>query len=219
MNYFYILAACLFLSICSKAQTTVCLISGDTVLAGGDNKSVIKSVRGFNFVYEGPLDTAVVSALIGRVAEGSKDFTTFSSSCALGIKDLCLRYFSNIQQKDSTFFNEHIIAGQVSRTVGSICLFGVENNKPVLNYLVFYLNKGIRHPVVVSYSLQPQYMAVFSDGTHPRHKGIVGNLEKGGAVMEIKKMIGIATEGPIDGSGPPIDVLVITKNGVKWIRK
>jgi len=200
------------------AQTTVCLIKGDTVFAGGTDRSCIKSVGKFNFVFDGPLDTTV-TATIDRIASTSQEFKTFSDSCVLAVKALYIDYFSNILHKDPAYFDQHIMGNQVSRVVGKMCLFGMENNKPVLIGIVFNMNKGVRHPVVISCGVQQQEMAVFFAGDHPRHKGIVGNLSDGGAVIEIKKWIGIDTDGPVDGTGPQIDVLVVTKKGRMWIRK
>jgi len=218
MAHFFALAGCLFLSINSMAQTTVCLIRGDTVFAGGTDRSCIKSAGKFNFVFEGPLDTTV-TATINRIAPASQDFKTFGASCVMAMKALYTDYFSDILRKDPAYFDLHIMGNQVSTVVGKTCLFGIENNKPVLIYIVFNMNKGVRHPVVISYSLQQQDFALFSAGDHTRHKGIVGSLPDRGSVGEIKKMIGIATDGPVDGTGPPIDVLVVTKKGRMWIRK
>lgn len=217
VNYFYLLTACVVLSLCSTAQTTVCLIKGDSVLAGSTDKSRIRSVQAFNFVYNGPQDTSV-TAMINKAAAGTGDLETFSHSSMLAVKSILVDYFSDILQKDPAFFDQQVVGNQGGRTVGAICFFGLEHNKPVLLNAVFYVNKGVRHPVVVSYSLNQQDIAVLSDGHHSRHRGIVGHLTDGGGVIEIKKMIGIDTDGPVDGSGPPIDVLVVTKNGRIWER-
>ncbi|HEY8968716.1 MAG TPA: hypothetical protein VIM64_06480 [Puia sp.] len=218
MNYFFALAGCLLISICSIAQTTVCLIKGDTVFAGGTDRSCIKSAGKFNFVFDGPLDTTV-TATIDRIASASQNFKTFGDSCVLAVKALYTDYFSNILHEDPAYFDQHILGNQASRVVGTACLFGIEDNKPVLIYIVFNMNKGVRHPVVISYSSEQQGMAIFLAGDHPRHKGVVGSLPDRGAVGEIKKVIGIDTDGPVDGTGPPIDVLVVTKKGRMWIRK
>ena len=86
-------------------------------------------------------------------------------------------------------------------------------------FRVFYINKGVKHPVVISYSLQPQHIAILAADNPHKYKGIVGHLSEGGGVIEIKKLIGIETGGPIDGSGLPIDVLLVTRGLKIWIRK
>jgi len=198
MNYFYALTACLLLSVCSTAQTTICINKGDSVFAGGDDRSRIKSIRDYYFVYDGPLDTSVTNS-ITRIAANSPEIKTLHD--------------------EPVYFDQQVMRNQVSTIVGKICFFGFENSKAVLLDAVIYINKGVRHPVVISYSIQPQYLAFLSTGYEPRHKGLVGNLGGGGGALEIKRFIGIATDGPVDGSGPPIDVLVLTKNGKRWIRK
>jgi len=217
-NYLYILAACSLFPVCSTAQTTICINKGDSVFAGGTDRSRIKSIRDFNFVYDGPLDTSVTNSII-RIASNSPDIKTFSTSCVLLLKDLYTGYFSGILHDEPAYFDQQVMRNQVSTVVGEICFFGFENNKAVLLDAVFYINKGVRHPVVISYSLQPQYLAFLTAGYRPRQKGVVGNLEDGGGALEIKKFIKIGSDGPADGSGPPIDVLVLTKNGKRWIRK
>lgn len=218
MNYFYALASCLLLSVCSVAQTTVCLIKEDTVFAGGTDRSRINSAGEFNFVYNGPLEIPVVKT-IDKIASDSRDFKTFSTTFALAAKEFYTDFFSDILHKDSVYFDRQIMGNQLSREVGQTCLFGMEKGKPVLIDIAFYMNKGVRHPVVISYSIKQQPIAVFWAGDHPRYKGIVGSLPDRGPVGEIKKMIGIDTNGLVDGTGPPIDVLVVTKKGRMWIRK
>jgi hypothetical protein len=218
VNHFYTLTVCLILSLCSIAQTTVCLIKGDSVFAGGTNKSRINSVRSFNFVYNGPFDSAVTSEITGTAAS-SGDFTSFSSSAAQALKDLLHDYFANILQNNPSFFDQQIMGERVSRVVGQICFFAIEDDKPILLNAVYYLNKGVKHPVVISYSIEKQDLAILSSDNRHRYKGIVGHLSEGGGVIEIKKWIGIETGGHIDGTGPPIDVLLLTGNQKIWMRK
>ncbi len=218
MNQFYALTVCLLLSVCTIAQTTVCVIKGDSLLAGGTNKSRIKSAGNFNFVYVGPFDTAVTSKIF-MTAATSSELKTFSTSAVLAVKDLYQHYFLRMLRNNPTFFDERVMGKQLSRVVGEICFFGIENDKPVLLNAVFYINKGVKHPVVISYSLQPQDIAILSPDNPHRYKGIVGHLSDGGGVIEIKKSIGIETGGPMDGSGPPIDVLLVTRSQKIWIRK
>jgi len=218
MNYFYALTTCLLLFVCSAAQTTICINKGDSIFAGGSDRSRIKSIRDYYFVYDGPLDTSVTNS-ITRIAANSPDIKTFSTSCVLLLKDLYTDYFSGILHDEPVYFDQQVMRNQVSTIVGRICFFGFENSKAVLLDAVIYINKGVKHPVVISYSLQPQYLSFLSTGYKPRYKGVLGNLGDGGGALEIKRFIGMGTDGPVDGSGPPIDVLVLTKNGKRWIRK
>lgn len=219
MRYFFILAGCLLLSLHPIAQTTVCLIRGDSIFAGGTDRSRIKSAGKFNFVTDCALDSTVQATLV-RIALVSPDFKTLSASFVQAVKELYTDYFSYGLRQDPAFFDAHVMGNQLSRVVGAACLFGMEDNKPVLIYIVFNMNKGIRHPAVISSTVVQQDEMLFSSpGEHRRHKGVVGNLGGHGPVGEIKIMIGIDTDGAVDGTGPPIDVLIVTKKGKSWIRK
>jgi hypothetical protein len=218
MHRFCALIACVLSIVCATGQTTVCLIKEDSVCAGSTDRSCIKSVLNFNFIYAGPIDTSVVNA-ITRIAADCRDFKTLSNSCVLKLKALYADYFSGILRNNPDYFDRQAVDGQASSSIGQISFFGFEDNKPVLLTGAFYVNKGVRHPVAISYSMEQRSLAVLSVGYHTRHKGIVGKLEDGGAVIEIKKLIGYETNDLVDGGGPPIDVLVVTTKGNIWIRK
>ena len=218
MSYVHLLAACLLLSLSTVAQTTVCIIRKDTLYTGCTDSAHIQTVKGFNFFYGGPFDPEV-TATIKEAAANAVDFTTCANSCAQAVKELYLEQFSHIRSTDPTVFDQKIMGNRLSITVAQICLFGIENMRPVLIVVVFYMNKGVKHPVVITYNITHEPMATCSLGPHQRHKGIVGNMDSGGPVAELKKNIGYETDGPVDGSGPPIDILVLTKQVRRWIRK
>lgn len=219
------LIACLLMALSSAAQisartTTVCvIIDKDSLFAGTTDRSSFYAVQGFNFAYEGPLNADVITH-IGRQAARCKSFGTLTDSCKADIRRLFLDYFTEYIKKDSADFNRNVMGGRLdrTRTIGHICLFGFENDKPALIDILFYINKGVKHPVVISYSGQPQPSVWFYTGPIPGIKGPIGNFSGAGGMVEVKRTISYLKTGKITG-GPPVDIEVMTKNKTEWYSK
>jgi hypothetical protein len=216
MNYVFLLTTCWFLSFSDGAQTTICKINGDSVFAGSTNRALIHSARQFNFVCSPGID-GILKPIVNKLAMRCPNFKMLSDSTARTIKELFTEFYMGILQSDPVHFDRDIMRGEMSIRVGQVCLFGYENAKPILLDIVFYMNKGVRHPVVVSYSVSAQPMAFLSEQS-PNFKGIVGNLDKGGGVIQVKRQIVLWTKGRTDAIGPAVDVLVVTKSGTQWVR-
>ncbi|MBS1663789.1 MAG: hypothetical protein JST68_22280 [Bacteroidetes bacterium] len=214
MNNLYILSFFLLLSFSAVSQTTVCLVKGDSVLAGSTDKSRINSVKQFNFVYDGPLDTMVVNGM-RFLASVAPDFKTFADSLISSMKTLQTEFFTRVLQKEPDYFNKEIMEGKTSVGSGQLCLFGFENNKPVMFRINFYMNKGVKHPIVISSSKEDESNVLFLDGP-PKLKGPLTHLERGGAIMQVKREVD-AWAG-LDESHL-VDILILTKGGKQWLRK
>jgi hypothetical protein len=119
MNYFCALASCLLLSVCSVAQTTVCLIKEDTVFAGGTDRSRINSAGEFNFIYNGPLEIPIVKT-ISKIASDSRDFKIISTTFALAAKEFYTNFFSDVLHKDSAYFDRQIMGNQLAGRSGKL---------------------------------------------------------------------------------------------------
>ena len=208
-----VLSAFLLLSLNAIAQSTICLVKGDSIVAGSTDKSRINSVKQFNFIYDGPLDTMVVNGM-RFLADVAPNFKTLADSSISAMRTLQTDYFSQMIQKEPAYFDKEIMRGYTSVGTGQLCLFGFENNKPVLLSIHFYMNKGVKHPVVISSSKLEQPEVLFLDRPL-RAKGIIGNIDRGGAIIEVKRSISNLS----NWGDRPIDVLILTKGRKQWMRK
>jgi len=205
--YFY-----LFFALSASGQTVVCLVRSDTVFAGTTDKSKINSIGKFNFVFAGPLDT-IATRELSRIATISAHFNEFHDSSIHTLKKIFNALFSNTHDQDSNFFNKQVLEYGVTRAISKVCFFGYEKGKPVLINISFYLNKRIKHPVVISYGEDLSPFAVFS-GPPSVRKGAVGFPRNFGGADEVQSTIRIVSNN--DG---PIDILIITRKRSAWIRK
>ena len=188
-----------------------------SLFAGTTNRSSFYAVHGLNFAYDGPLDTFVI-AHIARQAARCSSFSELSDSCKSDITQLFRRYFTAYINSDPAGFDRDVIGNRINRTVGQVCLFGFENSKPVLIDIRFFINKGVKHHVVISCSGDVVPSVCLYTGPIPKMAGPVGNFSGAGGVEEVKRTISFLKTSKLTG-GPAVDILVMTKSKTEWLSK
>ncbi|HEV2479231.1 MAG TPA: hypothetical protein VGS79_06195 [Puia sp.] len=210
----------LFISSPLVAQVVVCNhLYHDTIYVGTDNRALIKPVGTYYYATNMPADPQLDSELRHWVARGAGIDGLADSSMGF-IKPRYTQFFSGMLAKNADLFNNRVMHGQVNITLGSVCFFGVDGGRPRLVEVRVYMNKGVKHPVVISFSKDDQPMAILGGGKPYPLKGVMGNagLSRAG---ELKREIALWTgRNPVGAeTGGPIDILVLSPRGGVWMRQ
>ena len=217
MRFIPLLAVLFVLPLSSVAQTVSLLQEKDTIYVGTDSRAFVKQTGRFFYAVNVPEDSLEVSE-INRLAGHATGIDGLVDSC---IAHLRLRYtvlFGDILKRDKDFFNKHIMRDQVSVGLGGLCFFGIEGGRPRLIHVIVYMNKGIKHPVVITASKQDQPRAVVTRAIGSLKSGIWGNRGLS-RVAELKQDIALCTSRDPKEFVDPIDVLVLTPKGGMWTRQ
>ena len=123
-----------------------------------------------------------------------------------------------MKQRDPVAYNQVI-----DKPIFTTWFFGFENNKSVLISIHFYVNNGVKKPVVVSASTEEppvDEIATFR-WREPYPNGIIpgGHPASNSNIDRVKHFVTTFIKIAPRQAGGPIDVLIVTKAGRKWIQK
>ena len=211
----------LFIPCSMDAQVVVCNhLYHDTIYVGTDNRALIKPAGTYYYTSDMPEPPQFKNALHRWVANGA-GIDGLADSCMAFFKTAFTEFFEDILEKNPDYFNHKVMHGQVNITLGSVCFLGAEGGRPRLVEVRVYMNKGVKHPVVISFSKGEQPMAIIAVSGKPYPlKGVMGNAGLS-RVGELKRDIALwAGRNPAGAeNGGPIDVLVLTGKGGMWSRQ
>jgi hypothetical protein len=217
MRLIFFLVVLCALSIPSVAQIVTCMERHDTIYVGASSRWFVKQTGRFYYAAGVPEDSLVLSE-ISRIAGRAASIDGLADS---SIAYMRLRYtglFGEILAKDADFFNRRIMHDQPNVTLGELCFFGIEGGRAKLVQVFVFMNKGKKHPVVISSSRQDSPGALITWKAGRPYPGIWGNYGLS-RVGELKQEIALFSMKNPKHFDEPIDVLVLTKKGGVWSRQ
>ena len=217
MKLFLSFVSCL-LWLASLSQTTACFINGDTLFAGSTDNSRIINDGKFYYVFDGPFDSKFINT-IDKIAAASSHFKSFSDSCASKLRRILADTFTALYHKDPGYFDRQIMGNSSSIGVARVVLFGHEHSKPDMVEIVFTMNKGVKHPVVITAGTDETPLSFISSNHQPPNAKLAVLWRGETGLLVIKRLIYNRASGSTVETGPPLDILILTKQGKKWVRK
>jgi len=218
MRSILVLAALSTLSLTSVAQITLCEQHGDTIYVGTNNRGVVFHTGNYYVIAHAPdIDAAGMNKIDHWAARGT-GVEDLADSCIAYLKPMYTQHFTELLAKKPAEFNG-IMNGQPNVSLGKICFFGMDGSRARLIEVIVYMNKGIKHPVVVSFSKKEQPSVLIGHTQRP----VVQTFGNRGLSMIgwLKKSLAFCSGR--DRNGPeadaPIDVLVVSRNGGVWTRQ
>ena len=221
MRFLVLLPIFIMLFNSSRAQQIAVFdLFHDTIYAGTSYRPYVKPIGNFYFATDVVgIDPAVISN-ISRWASRGTGMDGLADSSKGYAKLILTKFFAGIQKADPKFFDDSIMENRANVMLGHLCFLGLDRGRPRLVSVTVYMNKGIRQPIVISFSKEDAATAIVgATGMRPTNR-VYGNAGLS-RVAWLKKRMALWTGKDPDGSqaGRPIDVLLLTKNGAVWTRQ
>jgi hypothetical protein len=192
----------------------------DTIYVGTNYRPYVRAIGEFYFATDiAGIDPAAISN-ISRWAALGTGIDGLADSSKGYAKSLLTKFFSGILKSDPKFFDDSIMENKANVMLGHLCFLGLDRGRLRLVLVTVYMNKGIRHPIVISFSKEDTPTAIVgATGMRPTNRAY-GNAGLS-RVAWLKKRMALWTGKDPDGSqaGRPVDVLLLTKNGGVWTRQ
>jgi len=223
----------------SKSQCIASAVNtGDTVFIAADSRLVefvtepnrhrqdtlfqttckIKFAGKFNFVLSDPDDTTRIN-IIQKIAASANNLQELTARYLEIMKSMIAEHYR--------FAKEHNPAEYkmvIDKPVFTTWFLGYENNKSRLISIHFYVNNGVKKPVVVSASTEePRFDEIcnlkWRQLVDPHNIIAGGRAADNSNVERVRHTVTWQTNMFPRQTGGPIDVLIITKAGKKWIQQ
>jgi len=221
MRFILLLIAFIVSTFSSHAQRiAVCDAYHDTIYVGETVRSFVSPVGHYYFMTDVDGINPIIVANISKWAARGPGMDGLVDSSMRFLKRESTAYFTTVRRADPKFFDDSLMEGRANVLLGHLCFLGTENGRPRLVYVAVYMNKGIRHPVVISFSKEDAQTAIIGATKMWPTTKVFGNFGLS-RVGWIKTRMALYMGRDPDGAGAkrPIDVLVFTRDGGVWMRQ